>query len=194
MKKIYVILSHTGTILSKIIRINTGAEYTHASIALDENLKKMYSFGRLNPYIAFIGGFVRESKNFGTFKRFKNTEVSILEMEVTDEQYDEINHNIAYMKKNKRKYSFNYLGLVLAGINKKNTNSYRFYCSEFVKYLLEKANVDLDNLPDVTKPEDFKKLKNTKIIYKGYLRDYDIEKKDLLYYLKSIAPKKEIRI
>ena len=69
MKKVYVVLSHTGTILSKIIRMRTGAEYTHASIALDINLKKMYSFGRLNPYFAFLGGFVREGKNFGTFKK-----------------------------------------------------------------------------------------------------------------------------
>ena len=41
MKKIYVVLSHTGTLLSRIIRLNTGAEYTHASIALDENLRKI---------------------------------------------------------------------------------------------------------------------------------------------------------
>ena len=194
MKKIYVILSHTGTILSKIIRINTGAEYTHASIALDENLRKMYSFGRIHPYIAFLGGFVRESKNFGTFKRFKNTEVSILEIEVTEKQYEKINDFIVYMKKNKRKYSFNYLGLVLASINKKSTNRYRFYCSEFVKYTLEQANIDLTNLPDVTKPEDLKNLKNAKIIYKGYLRDYEVEKIDIIRYLKLISSNKTIPV
>lgn len=194
MKKVYVILSHTGTILSRIIRLRTGAEYTHASIALDKNLKKMYSFGRIHPYIAFLGGFVRESKNFGTFKRFKNTEVSILELEVTEQQYQEINNQIIYMKKNKRKYSFNYAGLILAGINKKSTNKYRFYCSEFVKYILNEAKIDLRDLPDVTKPEDLKKLKNTNLIYKGYLRKYDMEEVDLLEYLKAIVPNKKITV
>lgn len=194
MKKVYVILSHTGTILSRIIRLRTGAEYTHASIALDKNLKKMYSFGRIHPYIAFLGGFVRESKNFGTFKRFKNTEVSILEIEVNEQQYQEINNQIVYMKKNKRKYSFNYAGLILAGINKKSTNKYRFYCSEFVKYILNEAKIDLKDLPDVTKPEDFKKLKNTTLIYKGYLRKYDMEEVDLLEYLKAIVPNKKITV
>ena len=194
MKKIYVILSHTGTILSKAIKLRTGAEYTHASIALDRNLRNMYSFGRLNPYIAFLGGFVRESKNFGTFKRFKNTQVSILELEVTEKQYEQIHYQICYMKRNKRKYSFNYLGLILAGINMKNTNKYQFYCSEFVKYILEQANLDLTNLPEITKPEDLKKLKNAHIVYKGYLRDFEVEKIDLMKYLRIIGKSKKIPV
>lgn len=194
MKKIYVILSHTGTVLSRIIRLNTGAEYTHASIALDENLNKMYSFGRLHPYIAFLGGFVRESKKFGTFKRFKNTQVSILEIEVTENQFEKIKHQIAYMKKNKRKYSFNYLGLLLAAINKKTHNRNHFYCSEFVKFILEQGDIDLSNLPEVTKPEDLKYIKNAKIIYKGYLRKYEVDELDLVKYLKIIAQSKTLPV
>ncbi len=53
-------LTFTGTILSRVVKLYTKKEYSHVSIALDENLEEMYSFGRLNPYIAFIGGFVRE--------------------------------------------------------------------------------------------------------------------------------------
>lgn len=55
MKKIYIVLAHTGTLLSRIIKIRTGAEYTHSSIALDEDLEQMYSFGRKYSYIAFYG-------------------------------------------------------------------------------------------------------------------------------------------
>ena len=60
LRKIYIVLSFTGTILSRIVRFYTRKEYSHVSIALDENLDEMYSFGRLNPYNAFIGGFVHE--------------------------------------------------------------------------------------------------------------------------------------
>ena len=56
--KIYFILSYTGTILSRLVRIFTKDEFCHVSLSLDKNLTKMYSFGRINPYIAFIGGFV----------------------------------------------------------------------------------------------------------------------------------------
>ena len=46
MKKIYIILTFTGTALSRIIKLTTRVEFAHVSIALDEELKEMYSFGR----------------------------------------------------------------------------------------------------------------------------------------------------
>ena len=82
-RKIYIVLTYTGTILSKIIRVYTKAEFCHVSLSLDKRLNKMYSFGRLNPYNPFIGGFVHEGINIGTFKRFKNTKAEIYEIEVT---------------------------------------------------------------------------------------------------------------
>ena len=114
MKNVYIILSHTGTLLSRIIKIATGNESTHSSISLDENLEKMYSFGRLNPYNAFIGGFVEEGKNIGTFKRFKKTKVGVYKLKVSDEQYSDIKETINYIKKHRHKYKFNLLGLALA--------------------------------------------------------------------------------
>ena len=77
MKRIYIILTYSGTVLSRIVKAYTGAEYSHVSIGLDENLTMMYSFGRLNPYNPFIGGFVHEGINIGTFKRFKNTQTAV---------------------------------------------------------------------------------------------------------------------
>lgn len=53
--KIYIILTYTGTLLSKIIKFYTKDEFSHVSLALDIGLNKMYSFGRLNPYNPFIG-------------------------------------------------------------------------------------------------------------------------------------------
>ena len=60
MKEIYIVLTHTGTTLSKLIKSYTKDEFSHVSIALDIKLEKMYSFGRLNPYNPFVAGFVHE--------------------------------------------------------------------------------------------------------------------------------------
>lgn len=60
MKKIYIIMSFTGTILSRIIKMYEHDKYCHVSISLDKKLNQMYSFGRLNPYNTFIGGLVHE--------------------------------------------------------------------------------------------------------------------------------------
>lgn len=54
MRKVYIVLTHTGTLLSKIIKNFTKDEFSHSSIALDVELKQMYSFGRLNPYNPFV--------------------------------------------------------------------------------------------------------------------------------------------
>lgn len=45
-KKIYLLLTRTGTKFSTIIHRVTKYEYTHASIALDKELNQLYSFGR----------------------------------------------------------------------------------------------------------------------------------------------------
>lgn len=171
-KKIYIILTYTGTILSKIIRGYTKAEFSHVSLSLDKRLKKMYSFGRLNAYNPFIGGFVHEGIDRGTFKRFKDTKSEIYSLEVTNEQYNIIKQEIKNMKKNKENYKFNFLGLVLAGINYKYTRANSFYCAEFVKHLVDEADLQLE-LPNVVKPIDFKISNNLDLLYKGTLKNYN---------------------
>ena len=172
MKKIYIILAHTGTILSQIIRCWTKDEFSHASIALDADLEEMYSFGRLNPYNPFWGGFVHEHINKGTFKRFKNTKAEIYEIEVTNEQYDKIRKEIKNIRKNKKSYKFNRTGLFLSAINYKYTKEKSFYCAEFVKHLIDIANVEIV-LPDTVKPIDFKKSNNLNLLYRGTLKNYN---------------------
>ena len=83
---VYIVISQTGTLLSRIIKLVTKAEYNHASISLAPDLDVMYSFGRKHPYNPFWGGFVKESPRWGTFKRFSQTRIMVLELAVTEEQ------------------------------------------------------------------------------------------------------------
>lgn len=171
-KKIYIVLTYTGTILSKIIRIYTRAEFCHVSLSLDKRLNKMYSFGRLNPYNPFIGGFVHEGINRGTFKRFKKTKTEIYEIEITNEQYNNIRQEIKKIMYDKENYKFNRIGLFLSAINYKYAKEKSFYCAEFVKHLIDTANIELD-LPNTVKPIDFKKYNNLDLLYKGILKNYN---------------------
>lgn len=172
MQKIYIVLTHTGTLLSNVIKKYTKNEYSHISIALDKNLENIYSFGRLTPYNMFNAGFVKESLTSGTFKRFKETKTSVYETEITDEQYEIMKKEINRMYNSKEEYKFNIIGLFLVMFNKKIKLPKTFYCAEFVRYILNKANINIDYLPDIIKPEDFKNLKNVKLVYKGKLRKY----------------------
>lgn len=171
MKEIYIVLTHTGTILSKIIKKYTKDEFSHVSIALDEELNEMYSFGRLKPYNPFIGGFVHEYIDKGTFKRFFNTRTKIYSLKITEEQYNAVKENIKQIEENKQKYKFNIIGLFAVAFNKKIGKENSFYCAEFVKYVIEKAEIET-KLPKIIKPDDFKKLNKLQLIYEGLLRKY----------------------
>lgn len=175
MKKIYIVLTHTGTTLSRIIKGFTKDEFSHVSISLDSNLKEMYSFGRLEPYNPFWGGFVHEYIDRGTFKRFYKTKTKIYSMQITDEQYEKAKNAIYKIEQEKENYKFNIIGLLAVGFHKKIGKEYSFYCAEFVKYVMEKADIKT-NLPDIVKPEDFKMLDNIEEIYSGLLRKYQSSK------------------
>lgn len=172
-KNIYIVLTYTGTVLSKIIKYYTTAEYSHVSIALDKELEEIYSFGRLNPYNPFIGGFVKEGIERGTFKRFKNTKALVYAVPVTEEQYEIIENTIKHFKANKDEYKFNVVGLFAIGLNIRYTKENSFYCAEFVKHVIDKANLEFE-LPEMIKPDDFKALTDLEITYKGKLRNYKL--------------------
>ena len=103
-RQLYIVISQIGTLLSRILKQITGAEYNHASISLSRDLERMYSFG----------GFVIESPRTGTFKRFSETKVLVLSVSVTEEQHAELKEMLDVMWKRRRKYSYNYIGLCLA--------------------------------------------------------------------------------
>lgn len=173
--KIYIVLSQTGTLPSRLIRLATGAEFNHTSISVSKDLTRMYSFGRRHPYNPFWGGFVKEHPEMGTFKRFPNTKAAVLEIDVSEKVYNDISNQLEEMKNNQKKYHYNYIGLVLAWahIARKKENCY--FCSEFVSEMLVKHNVcGADKLPEVVYPMNFLDLPSRQI-YKGRLLDYNHE-------------------
>ena len=150
-KQLYIVISQTGTLLSRILKQITGAEYNHASISLSRDLERMYSFGRRHPYNPFWGGFVIESPRTGTFKRFSETKVLVLSVSVTEEQHAELKEMLDVMWKQEGCY----------------------YCSEFVGELLAKSRVDgMEQLrSSIIQPMQFLRMPHT-LLYCGKLREY----------------------
>ncbi len=175
-KQLYIVISQTGTLLSRILKYITGAEYNHASISLSRDLDKMYSFGRRHPYNPFWGGFVIESPHAGTFKRFSDTKVLILSVEITEEQYAELEKRITAMWSQRKKYRYNFAGLCLAYFHVEWKRTNYFYCSEFVGEILIKSRViGMENLhPSIIQPMHFLQLPHTQI-YCGKLSEYECE-------------------
>lgn len=181
MKSIYLILTYTGTPLSKLIKSYTKDEFSHISISLDKELTEMFSFGRTQLYNPLSGGFVHEHIDSGMYKRFNNTKTKIYSFKVTDNQYLRIENRLKRMETEKDIYKFNRLGLFAVGFNKKvKKRENRYYCAEFIKELLENAEIPT-SLPRIVRPENFKYLDGVNEIYTGLLRNYSIdEQRDYL--------------
>ena len=145
----------------------------------DKELNEMYSFGRLNPYNPFFGGFVHEHPKRGTFKRFHKTVASIYSLEITDRQYLTIKNVIKMFEKYKGKYNFNIFGMFAAGFHKKIGKEYSFYCAEFVIYVLKRGRIRMD-LPEIIRPQDFKKISGLKLIYSGMLKKYKATEEEII--------------
>lgn len=174
--EIYVVISQTGTLLSRVLKFITKAQYNHASLSLDRTLGTMYSFGRINPYNPVIGGFVMESPHWGTFKRFHGTKAVVLRVPVTEEQYCALQAHLAQMYHEKRKYHYNYLGLFLAGLSIAYQQKNYYYCSEFVRDTLDRfAIVDARQFEKIVKPENFLHVIGDNVVYSGNLQEYAMQ-------------------
>lgn len=172
-KKIYILISKTHTFPSRIIKFWTKEPYAHASIALDLELREMYSFARKGIYNPFNCGFILEDINNGIFGRDIDTRCIVLELPITESQYRRVVDELAKFKANADKYRYNYWGLYGVIRNKAVEREYNYFCSQFVASVLKRSGIQvLDKEPGLVRPDDFRKCGAFKIIYKGLLRRY----------------------
>ncbi len=176
MKKIYIIISKTPTILARIIRLYMRTEYSHVSLSLDDTCHNMLSFGRKLYWHPFIGGLVDEGKHIGFFKYFRNSEITILEVTISDEKYIELTNLLDIFKQNRDYYSFNILGMFLSGVNISYSRKNKYFCSQFVAHILKEAGIhDFNKDIRLVRPHDFLKIPDSVTIYKGRIDKYEKE-------------------
>ncbi|GKX31201.1 hypothetical protein SH1V18_36810 [Vallitalea longa] len=175
----YIMLSDTGSVLNRLIKFYTKVPYNHVSLALDEDLNEMYSFGRKFPRNPLIGGFVREYIHEGTYARFKNTKCLVCRMDITKEQYDELVKNIEHFKKRKRRYYYNILGIFTVLLNIPVRVPYGYVCTHFVSHIYERSGVKLFNKRStLVSTVDFYHLDKLRLhkVYEGKLSEFNHEK------------------
>lgn len=172
MKNIYIILTNTGSYVSKFLNLHINGKYVHVSLSLDKDLSKAYSFGRKYTYTPLPGGFIKENYE-KICKHFKNSESKIIELEITDEQYETLKKDLSknYIKK-QDDYKYNLLGLILIKYNIKYHRKNHLACSQFCgKILIENNIIDFKKDYSLITPEDFYQIKG-KTIFEGKTIDY----------------------
>ncbi|CAM3601456.1 hypothetical protein ERUR111494_02215 [Erysipelothrix urinaevulpis] len=175
MKKIYIVLSDTGSLFTRSIKLFTRKPYNHASIAFDPSLETLYSFGRRQANNPFIAGFVEEKKDDGTFKKFKNTNCVVLSFEVEQESYQQLQQTVREFIEHKDQYHYNLIGLLGVMLNRPMPRKNKYFCSSFVAEIMEDSEINLlKSSPYLTRPNHFMEIEDAVIEYEGLLRDYTL--------------------
>lgn len=175
-KNLVILLTNTGTLPSRIIKIYTRKAYTHVSIGFDLTLSELYSFGRKKLNNPFFGGFVVENCREGLYAKFPDTNCAVYTLEVNPEIYNKARKIINRFLLGKEKYKYNFLGLVGTIINIPISRDSHFFCSQFVATVLEKSGISLFQKPAaLVTPYDFMKSDRLKLLYTGKLSRYASE-------------------
>lgn len=174
IRDVYILLTHTGTIPSRIIKAYTREPFSHVSISFREDLTELYSFGRKRINNPLIGGFVCEDINKGLYLKFINTHCALYKLRISEEQYMNLKNSIDEFKDIAHNYRYNILGLLAVAFNIPLSRNNAYFCSQFAAEMLKRSDIKLFEKPSsLVKPSDFRLLDNLELIYEGKLKDYN---------------------
>lgn len=170
---VFILLTDTGTMFTRLIKGYTMAPYNHASIAMDRGLTEIYSFGRKRANNPWLAGFVEEDIYDGVYRHFPLTRCVVLRLKVSREQREELKRKIQLYKRNKEMYRYNLLGLFFLTMKVNYAPKNAYFCSQFVAEMLRGIDVELWNKPAaLVTPNDFLIHPELEVIYEGMLYDY----------------------
>ena len=171
MKSIYILLTKSETITSRMIRLTTAAKYTHASISLEPDLSPLYSFARRFVHLPLPAGLCTESLHKGYFKRYDEIPCALYELKVSDSVWEAVRNDIEQMMADAPSYRFSVVGLIFCGLKVPVHRRNRYFCSEFVSEVLHRNNaLNLSKKPSLMSPQDYSEMSELKCLYEGALR------------------------
>ena len=172
-RSIYILLSHTGSVISHMIKKFSELEYSHISVGIDDTFKTFYSFGRRRPSNPLIAGFVSESVKDGVYTRFDNAKYALYKLDITPLQYSKFIEQLAYFEENKKAYKYNFVGLISAKAGYSLDRKNAYFCSQFAAKLFESADIfQFDKKYGLITPMDFKEIPDIELIHDGVLKDF----------------------
>lgn len=174
-QKIYILLTDTGSLFTRLIKLYTKKRYNHASISFDSNLSKVYSFGRKHIRNPFRGGFVLENLAQHFFQR---ADCALYSITVTEMQQQKMERYIQEIEKQQERYRYNFIGLFGFLIQKPINRENAFFCSQFVATMLQECGIVKFNKPlSLITPYDLQEISKLNLEYEGKLNAYHTKDK-----------------
>lgn len=170
MKTIYILLTRSGTILSRVIGVLTADRYTHVSLSFEESLQPLYSSSRKNGETIFPAGPCEELFHRGYWKRHPQTPCALYRLTVSDAAYNAAMREVELIMRNAEMYHFNILGLMFCRMNIPWRRRHHYFCSQFVGEVLNKSNaLCLPKDATLMRPVDYMELPELSCCFTGVL-------------------------
>lgn len=161
---VFLLLMHSGSPLSTIIKTLTRNEYSHACISFNSKLEPIYSFN---------GKFKRSGTNPFTIKTIDDPHFlkyhpmySLYVMYVNKKNYDKMKDRLQYFIDNQDTLEYDFLNLFSVLIGRESEKSDKWFCSKFVMSVLG-AGRDNQKVPSLYKPQDIAEFEDVTLVNKG---------------------------
>ena len=171
---IYLVLTRTGTVISKCIGIVTGKAYTHVSIASNILLTDMYSFCHDKKDMPLPANFNHEDINTEVFGSCKTIPSEVYRIPVTHEQIDRYRDVIRHFIINRSSYTYDVGAFLPMALHIPYRLRNKFVCSVWVGFVLGKSGInhDIKKHPSLIEPDDFRSIQGAELVYRGDLKKY----------------------
>lgn len=140
-KYLYILFSATPYRMGKMIRFVTGEPYNHVSIAMDRDLRTLYTFARRYRNTPLYGGFVTE-KPCRYHKNGVTAKICLCQIPITDAQQAHLSWRFAHMANEAERYIYNHLSALMAPFHRKIQVKDAYTCAEFTVSVLQELDMD----------------------------------------------------
>lgn len=173
MRYVYLVFSKTPSRVGKMIRLFSGTRFNHVSLAFDEDLSKLYSFGRRKNNIPLNAGLVKEYPERFSLKKVDFVEVQIHKIPVTKKQYNLGKLRIKQIMQDKR-YLYNLYSVLLYPVFKGFYTYKAYTCVEFVLHMLRYMGVRVCTDKPTYKylPDEILSVIDFPVVFEGNLLEY----------------------
>ncbi len=168
MSYIYVMLTRTNTVYSRLIHAMTGDPYTHVSLGLGGGAEELYSFSRKRAHLPLPSPIVREDVPGSYLARHPYTRCALYRVSVPPEVRERVRSMVVGMYANRERYHYSLIGAALCKLDIAHERAEHYFCSQFVAEVLGKCGaVSLPKSASLMRPADFASLPELEEIYTG---------------------------
>ena len=172
MKKIYILLTKSDTLVSRVIGLATNDTYTHASISFAPDLQPMYSFSRRFVHLPLPAGLRVEPLDTGFYQKYDRIPCALYELKVTDAVYAAAKTEVERMMQDAGHCPFNLIGLLLCRMRIPFHRENQYFCSEFVGEVLTRSHaLAMPKVPSLMRPNDYTHLSQLVCLFEGRLNE-----------------------